>query len=290
MDTHYVEVVPVALPLAGDVELVVVSHTPFPATDHTFQAMEERARAIEGFTGEPFPVTDVILLLTEPDIWKAGAGKLIGGVSGGHDGSYLDALMLLNNWESGPSSNAIYHELAHHYYLHGPQRLKEGLANFLEAYTLAQIAGEGLEGRLTQLQAVDCGREDIQQHIDRYGGGNCDYHLGEQFILGMYLTLGREPVAAAIRDLHAQSMRSVYLNEETIFHAFHSNVPAYLEEAFRSVYLRYHGGPLAEPVHTEAQDLQALIALYNSTSGPQLGQQRKLDQRRTPRRLVRGGD
>ena len=56
IETHYVASVPVALPLAGDVELVVVRNTPFPPEDHTFETLEEGVRAIEGFMGAPFPV------------------------------------------------------------------------------------------------------------------------------------------------------------------------------------------------------------------------------------------
>ena len=266
-DAHYVASVPVGLPLTGEVELVVVRHTPFPADDHTFDAMEEGIRAAEGFMGDPFPVTDVILLVSEPAIWDAGGGKFVGGVGGGHGEGYLDAYIVINSSASGPSRSSIYHELAHHYYLHGPSWLKEGVANFLEAYTLAETGGVALEARLTHLQSIGCGRDNIQQHIDSYGGKRCDYHLGEQFVLGMYLALGREPVAAALRDLHAQSSRIVFLNEGIIFHAFQSNVPPEKQEAFSSAYRRYHGGALDGAAPIDAQDLFALIALYDSAKG-----------------------
>ena len=267
IDTHYVVSRPVALPLAGDIELVVIRHTPFPVDDHTFQAMEDGVRLVEKFVGAPFPVTDVMLLLTEPDIWNVGGGKSVISVAGGHEGSYIDALILMNNWESGPTASAIYHELAHHYHLRGPQWLREGVASFLEAYAISETTGESLAGRLANLEARECSKASLQQLIDGSGGSGCDYTLGERFVLGMYLALGKQPVAAAIRDMHEQSMRTVYLDEETIFHAFQSNVPSDKQEDFRTAYRSYHGGPLADQVITEAEDLQSLMALYNSAGG-----------------------
>ena len=270
-DTHYIASQPVDLPLAGDIELVVIRHSPFPSVDYTFEALERGVRMIEAFTGEPFPTTDVILLLTEPGIWDAGAGRTFGGVAGGREGSYFDAFILLNDWPSGPEESAIYHELAHHYYLNGPNWLSEGMANFLEAYALAHVNDPvphtALQQRLSSLDATGCGRDDIQQHIDDYGGENCDYNLGERFFLASYLALGQQPVAAAIRDLHAQSMRTIYLDEQTIFHAFQSNTAPEMTEAFSSIYRRYHGGPFADIFPADVPDLQPLIALYDSANG-----------------------
>ena len=268
IDNHHVESVPVNLALTGDVELIVVRHTPFPSDDHTFATLEKGLRTIEGFMGTPFPVDDVILILVEPDIWDVGAGKFVASVSGGAEPAYTSAYMLANNSESGPAKASLYHEIAHHYRLYGPSWLIEGAAQFLEAYVLAQYGGEDLETRLTRLDSSKaCGRENIQQHIDDYGGERCDYNLGEKILLALYAALGGEAVSAALRDLYTQSQFFVYLNEAIIYTAFFSNTPPGSEEAFKTIYRQYHGGPIVDAVLADAPDLPALTALYDATLG-----------------------
>ena len=131
------------------------------------------------------------MLLTEPDIWDVGGGKLASNLSGGVEPAYTSALVLANNFESGPSKGALYHEISYYYHLHGPGWLVKGTANFLETYTLARTDGGELERRLSHLEASGrCGKENIQQHLDDHGQRQCDYDLGERFLLGMYTTLG----------------------------------------------------------------------------------------------------
>ena len=268
IETHYVVSAPITLPLAGDVEVVVVRHTPFPPNDHTLATLAEGVRAMEEFMGAPFPVGDVVLLLVEPDIWSVGGGKLISNVSGGAEATYTRALILANNSEFGASKGALYHEVGHHYHLRGPTWLSEGVAQFFEARTLAQTGGESLEQRFAYLESSGrCGRENIQQHIDDWGGNQCNYDLGERFMLAMYAALGQEAVSAALRDMYAQSQFFEYLDEETIFHAFLSNTPPGSEEAFKTAYRHYHGGPIVDAVRSEAIDLHPLVTLYNETNG-----------------------
>ncbi len=264
--THYVEAAQVTLPLAGDVELIVVSHTPLSPGDHTLASLEEGVRAIEGFMGVPFPVTDLVTLLVEPGIWRVG-GKVHMSVSGG--GSvYITSLILAAKTESGPSRGSLYHEIGHHYYLVGPAWLTEGAAQFLEAYTLAQTGGDSLEQRLEYLESSEgCDRKNIQLQIEDWGGKQCDYYIGERFLLAMYAAMGREALSAALSDLHSQSLTKPYLDEETIYQAFQSSVSAGNEEAFKTAYRRYHGGPIVDAVTSDAIDLPPLAALYYATNG-----------------------
>ena len=269
IETHHVASAPVTLPRAGDVELVVVRHTPFPPDDDTFATMEEGVRAIVGYMGAPFPVKDVILLITEPDIWSIRSGaQFVSNSSGGTEAAYITAHIRMNNSESGLSKSVLYHEIAHHYHLHGPAWLSEGAAQFLEAYTIARTGGEGLEQRLAHLESSGgCDRENLQQHIDDYGGVSCNYVLGEKFLLAMHAALGQEAVSAALRDLYTQSLFFVYLDEETIYQAFLSNTPPGSEEAFKTAYRLYHGGPIVDAILADAPDLPSLVALYNATNG-----------------------
>ena len=75
IEEKYVASAAVELPLSGIVDTVVVRHTPFPPDDHTFVTMEEGLRNIENFMGMPFPVNDIILILTDRNIWVVGGKR-----------------------------------------------------------------------------------------------------------------------------------------------------------------------------------------------------------------------
>ena len=77
IETHYIASASIELPLAGETGLIVVRHTPFPPDDDTLTSMEAGVRAIEAFMGERLPVNDLILVLSEPELWP-GAGNVLG--------------------------------------------------------------------------------------------------------------------------------------------------------------------------------------------------------------------
>ena len=269
IETHYVASAPITLPLAGDVELIVVRHTPLPPDDHTFETLEEGVRAIEGFMGAPFPVDDVILVVPEPDIWSV--SRHFSSLLGGAEPAHLTAALAVNDGGRGPLKSAIYHELAHYYHLHGPRWLVEGAANFLEAYVLALTGVERLEERLAHLESHSgCFEGNIQQHVEdwkNFRPSQCDYDLGERFLLAMHMALGPEAVSAALKDLYTQSLLLVFQSEDVIYHAFQSNVPPESEEAFKNAYRQYHGGPFADTAPSDSPDRLPLVALYETTKG-----------------------
>ena len=271
IETHYVASAFVTLPLAGDFGLAVVRHTPFPPDDHTLATLEEGVRVMEDFMGAPLPVGDVILLLVEPEFWTLRTkGRLnrFSYRSGNVDPVYITSIMLAENPESGPPKGTLYHELGHYYLENGPKWLSEGLAEFLEAYTVARTGGEELEERLAYLESSGrCDKENIWQHINPYQGGLCDYELGEKFLLAMYAALGPEAVSAALRELYTQALILEIPNHDSIYHAFLSNVPHGKEDAFRTAYRRYHGGPIVDRALADSPDLPLLVALYNAANG-----------------------
>ena len=261
----------VALPSSGLVGLSVVRHTPFPPGDSTLSTMEVGVRVIEDFVGEPLPVDDLILLLVEPELWSLDASGRLTGIrfgSGIEPDAYARKIMLVRAVESTAPVRTLYHEIGHYYNLAGPLWVREGAANFLEAYTVAQTGGQGLDERRAHLESSGrCKRENLWEHINNYVGGLCDYELGERFFLAMHDALGPEAVAAAIRDLHRKSQFLEPASEEGTYHAFLSNVPLGQEEAFMAAYRRYHGGPIIDRAPDSSPDLTALQALYNATGG-----------------------
>ena len=270
IETNYVESAFLNLPLSGDVGISVVRHTPFPPDDYTLSAVAHGIRVIEDFMGAPLPLEDVILLLVEPEFWDIsgkGQNRLFCSGGGNVGSCYLTSIIRIVNLESGPPVGTIFHELGHYYVQSGARWLREGTANFLEAYTKAQSDGEELEERLEQLESTEGCAENIWEHVNPYRGGICDYRLGERFILGMYATLGREVTAAALRELHAEGQIFEQPNHDSIFHAFNSKVPPGKEEEFRSGWLRYHGSPVVDRVVEDSPDYPPLVALYSTNGG-----------------------
>ena len=270
IETHYVASATVTLPQSGLVGLAVVRHTPFPPDDYTLATLKEGVRVLEDFMGAPLPVGDVILLLVEPEFWTSGGrGWHHSFAQGGGnvEPAYVTSIMEAVNRDPGPPKRTLYHELGHYYLQNGPRWLTEGIAEFLEAYTVARTGGQELEERLAYLESSGSCHENIWQHVNPYRGGRCDYELGEKFLLGMYVALGPEAVSAALRELYTQALIFENPNHDSIYYAFLSNVPPGREEAFRTAYRRYHGGPNVDRVVADSPDLPPLLALYNATNG-----------------------
>lgn len=271
IETPYVASKSVDLPFSGVTGLAVVSSAPFPPDDHTLATLEESVRIMEEFMGAPLPVGDVILLLVEPEFWtlERAKGRIYRFSQGsGNRPVYISAIILAENSESGPPKRTLYHELGHFYMKNGPLWLQEGIAEFLEAYTVAHTGGEGLEERLAHLNSHGtCDKENIWQHVNPWRRGQCDYELGEKFLLGMYAALGPEAVSAALRELYTRSLIFENPNHDSIYFAFESNASQEKEEAFRAAFRRYHGGPVIDRALEDSPDLPPLAALYASANG-----------------------
>lgn len=271
IETHYVASASASLPLSGDVGIAVVRHTPFPPGDITLETLEEGVRIIEEFVGAHLPVSDVILLLVEPEFWDLPSrGQLHQVVSGpgNKPDVYTTAIMQVGIVASAAPVTTLYHEIGHYYISGGHKWLVEGSANFLEAYVIAATGGRKLEERLAYLESSNnCDKENIWQHVNDYEADLCSYELGEKFFLAMYEALGPEVVAAAMRDLLPEALFIAGLDEDQIYNAFLSNAPPEKEEAFMAAYRRYHGGPIVDRSLPKAADFLALSALYAATNG-----------------------
>ena len=279
IESHYIESVRVHLPLSGDVDLVAIRHTPFPPGDSTLVAMEEGIRAIEGFMGTPFPINDVVLLVVDPDIWRREAA---GSVVGGYEPGFYSSHILVNDRKDflreDRYKGVIYHELSHihlFYAYSSPRWLREGSADFFIAYTRDKLGKQNIEQRLAYLgspegmsRETDCDKQNIQQHMDDYRPDNCDYYLGELFLLAMYTVLGEEGVSAALRDLHSHVIETRSSpHEDLIYQTFAEYTPPGKTEEFQSAYRRYHGGTIVELAPPSPDRWMALTALYNATHG-----------------------
>ena len=259
IETHHIASASIQLPLSGEIELVVVRHTPFPPDDYTLAAMEEGVRASEAFMGEPFPYNDVILVIGDSDLWP-GPATYMGGPSGAHIRVHDPERYV----SQAPFKATLYHEIGHFYISGSIPWLFEGGADFLEAYTRASLGEESLEERLASLESSQssCLQQTIQEHIDNYLR-SCAYVLGERFLLTMYAILGHEGASAALREARWERGEP-FPTEEAIYDTYLKHTPPGREDEFRDAYRRLHG-PIAELSTPVPDPRSALVSLYDAT-------------------------
>lgn len=247
----------VSLPLAGDVNIWVFQHTPFPQDEDLVRVITDTARISERFLGVPFPATDIILLVVDEKEGRHGF----------HAGTY----MVLARGSGGVRS--ARHETAHYYFSRGPQWLREGGSEFIDTYVKDRTGIQSISNRRTTVsqqvrsQCFDLnGVENIRHYIyiwDSTTGatGQCPYYMGEDFLLNLFETIGEEAMASALRELYPLVLaedRSGWEDdreeEEVIFDTFLKHTPPELQESFRDLYHRLHGGPYAYPVIDASDD------------------------------------
>ena len=278
VDTHYVASQSINLPLTGEIDLIVIRHTPFPTDDETFSAMTEGTRVIETFTQTPFVIDDLVVLINEPGIWRRSSGSVVGHRGPGYDARHI----IVHNpaatgWLSNQYKGVIYHELGHLYALSGPRWLVEGTAEFFRTYIRNETGIESIDQRLEYLRSyehspselpVGCNKKNLQQHLADWKPNNCDYYLGETFLLGMHKAIGPEGVSAALNDLRTHGLRyGLSPRDDLIYQAFEKHTPIGQEDSFQAAYQRYHGGSIIELLPVVANRRNYLMELYESARG-----------------------
>ncbi len=145
----------ISLPLAGAVNLWVFQADPFPAGENLLAAMEQGVRGAESLMGAPFPTTDVIVLVVDD-------AKYLGGWAATFD----DSLVRFARTQKFIQRDIVFHEMAHYYssFENGPHWLREGGANFVEAYTL-DVFGHRSLGESKRVYAEAVKRECTEHEI-----------------------------------------------------------------------------------------------------------------------------
>ena len=260
LDSHFTRSARITLPLAGDVNLWVVYHDPFPPdllpAYEPLTLLEQAVRGAERLMGLPFPTTDVILLVHDPayNIYLTHAAHL---------GEYMRVQRGISEFFTWDSP--IYHEVAH-YYFTGHSRIRwvtEGGAELVEWYVRIAEGQETLESSLdhaaffVQHSCVPSGFEKIHALTpppDYTGPAfSCNYTLGRYLFVSLLDLLGEAALSSALRELYLTYMdRSTVdpngpgATEEEIYRLFLKHTPPGLEEDFRDLYRRIHGGPFID--------------------------------------------
>ena len=231
--THFTRSAAISLPLAGDVDLWVFWHLPFPDSDDSIELIEDAVRASEALMGVPFPTTDIILLLGDPDDL---------GASGYNAGSHMAMDRIVGE---GNHRGVVYHETAHYYYMGIHSWFNEGFADLAVTYTMTRVGLRSFAEREKYLEDYDLpeciqlGFRNIQELLDK-GGHAC---LGEFILVSLFNLLGEEATSAALRELYLMSGEQ---GEKDFYRVFLKHTPLGLEDEFRDLYSRLHGGPAAD--------------------------------------------
>lgn len=264
LNQHHIANRTLTMPLAGDIDVTVVRHTPFPDNDPTFDLTEDIALQLEEFMGVPFPLDNILILILEASV-RNGERPMIGVAYAiwGH-------LVMVPPRHNPGFHLAVFHEVSHLYWgghTGAPPWWTEGAAGFLPDIARDALGHETLEERRKQLlwdTSRECWSQGIRTvstyyHLQRtqpyvaQDRGICIYALGEIFLVEMYLLLGHEATSAAMRQLYVDARDSGWLNpvtDQKIYDAFRANTPDDKFDEFRKLFLRLHGGArvnLAEP-------------------------------------------
>ena len=244
LHSRFIQTKTISLSLAGDVNIYIVQSAPFPPDEDLLTTIENTARIAESFLGEPFPTTDIILLVTDPE----------DGFAGRHYGTYMTLVRSLGNVESIP------HETAHYYAYEAPRWFVEGFAEFMETYVEDQTGIRSIaDRRLELLQNDSCFTDLEMENIRHYlfyltegGPPGCSYPFGENFMLAIFESIGEEAMSTALRELYLANEeyfrnpeRGQIPDEEAIYDTFLKHTPSDRREALIDVYRRLHGGAFA---------------------------------------------
>ena len=239
IESHRIISKPVEFPLAGDAELILISHEQELDYDEIFTAMEVGVRSHEEFLDLPFPFNDVIFLVNDPALWPTPSG----GYKLGSDRSgyfTLDFPMLLRH---------IYHELGHFYMSGAGNRwMVEGGTDFLKTVAMISVGETAIDQTMDYLDGAisEVCDDTIAESLIDWHRSNCDYYLGERLLWHMYLDLGEGTVKAVLRNMVLRYREGSPVTEEEIYDIFRKHTPPDKLPDLRKLYRTFHGGPVAD--------------------------------------------
>lgn len=267
----------IALPLTGDVTLWAFQLDPFPAGDELLDLGAEAVRWGEEFMGIAFPTNSIIYFFV-------GYQDILGGRHALGAQFEYDKIRFVRELtgrfdRQSSNKNVAYHETSH-YYFHslGDEWIDEGGAEFMTAYINDRMGYQSLEirlhdseteakqicasnglGTIYQLRRSAAGLSESEYADDSLIVARrrwCTYVLGEYLLLSLYFAMGKDGLAAALRELYLiESHGTVTVGEPSpkhpsdvaVFQAFLRHTPPGREDAVRDVYRRIHGGFVSDP-------------------------------------------
>ena len=185
----------IELPMAGEVELVIVRIQPGSA--RSMDLLEEAVRFAEDYMGERFPLNLVLLLYA--DAVKPG---FVGHNSGAD-------IVVHPDFDGDDELGLIVsHEVAHFYWRGSSQVwLDEGAAEFLAVADADRLLWFDMTdiSSADVMDEYDCADGTTLKSLETLPGPqaeNCDYALGFLFFLDLHQALGAEEFQQGFRELY----------------------------------------------------------------------------------------
>ena len=245
----------VSLPYSGEVKAWVFSNDPHLDEENVLGEIEYIARVAEDFIRVPLRTTDIIVLVID---FRESDRRT--------NPFKTDSHIQLTDYGS------LYHEMAHYYFSGSMRWMNEGGAEFiedLEAYP-GEIGASSPGGRAAAESAHYCmeryGFENIRHlnhvRLNNYREWNvhrpdrCHYSMGRNFLHVAYDTIGSEALSSALGEIvsSADAKASDEDKERAIYDSFTKYTPVSLQEDFKRIYRKLHGGPHAYDEPQEADD------------------------------------
>lgn len=252
LDEHFIELDTVSLPLAGDVRVWLVRNTPPPPQHHVVSTVKGMASFSESFIGTPFPMNDIVI-----GFWEPGTTTIQQDIAYGRSGLFLA------QGDDIPAE-AVALAMAT-FYTEGPRWLRIGGERLLTNFWFGLGVSESLELLESRAEA-ECRQgspavSNLRQvHLLSWREGtDCHQWLGASFVFRLYEELGEAALSAAMRDLYlGEAIRPSWLQheatEERVYEVFLEHSTDEQKETVRELYREYHGGALAFPDDSFADD------------------------------------
>ena len=258
LESHYSQSKTVSLPLAGDVNIWVFQSVPFSSGEDIPAVIEDTVRTIEGFMGERFPATEIVVLI---DVLQPDQPPSIGGI---HHGSHIK-INRAHGEQLEHMMSTLIHELAHYYRFSPPWWLNESFAHLTEGYVALELGTQNMaqvRAEVSDRVQRNCSREDIATisqavFLDQFSfvnPGRCTRALGLTFLHQALDLMGGQRMATALGELDSFTGALIEATEEAVFHALLSNAPPERQEEFRDLYRQLHGGPYVDPELDRSDD------------------------------------
>ncbi|MXY21593.1 MAG: hypothetical protein F4Y49_09710 [Dehalococcoidia bacterium] len=186
----------VRLPLAGDVELVIVRLQ--PGAPRSMDLLEDVVRFVEDYMGESFPTNFVLLFYADAVMSDFD----------GHNAGFN--MTILPEFDSDDDSDEAYyapyiiaHEVAHYYWNYSSQTwLDEGAAETMSIIYEETTTGQESWGAADTFPCPYAADLTGVERMKETEAEDCAYSLGTRFFLDLYRTLDEEEFRRGFRDLY----------------------------------------------------------------------------------------
>ena len=199
------------LPLAGEVDLVILRTS--PGASSGMDSLEFTVRFAEELVGEPFP-TRYVALLYEKAVSE--------GYGGTNFGTHIAILPEYDvDDDSEPAKSAfgnIAHEVAHYYWSGNADWIDEGLAEYMTSAAESIRTGNPIGvfsdpcPYAKSIAALEDLAPDAAENPEEFG---CNYSLGQRLFTDLHRTLGGGATRQALRELYVLSQAIDEAEEST---------------------------------------------------------------------------